>query len=321
MCIIAPEKFGICGVRKNEYDELVIPYQGILSSASLDPIEKKPLYHFFPGRTIYSIGFYGCNFRCPFCQNYSISQKLPDRRNIAVSPQEVVKDALGGTSVGIAYTYSEPVIHFEFVLETSMLAKKSGLKNVLISNGYLNSDPLTELLPYLDAVNIDLKSFSEDFYMEELGGRRDPVLDFIRRAAPKVHLEVTTLIIPGKNDSPEEIREISHFLAGIDKNIPLHLSCYFPRYKYSTRETTKNDLLPLIKIAKEYLAYVYAGNVRDETNTMCPNCGNLLVRRLGYDVNISGLLKNHCSRCGVVIPLINGDTKDGIPIDENRNSL
>ena len=310
-CLLLPDQNGFCGVRKNQNSEMVLPFAGILSAVAIDPIEKKPLYHFYPGKTIYSIGFFGCNFRCPFCQNYSISQFFPETTKNRTLPEKVVQDARGVSSFGIAYTYSEPLVHYEFVLETSILSHTAGLKNVLITNGYLNEDPLTELLPYLDAVNIDLKSYSENFYTKEICGDRNHVLDFIKRAAETIHVEVTTLIIPGKNDSPDEIREISLFLSKIDPKIPLHLSCYYPRYKYSVRETSENDLRPLLKTAREHLEYVYAGNVREETNTICPQCGNITIRRSGYEVSVTGLISDRCSRCGFRLPIINHDTDTG----------
>jgi len=301
-CLIADGRSGFCGVRTNSGGKPDLPYAGLLSTAALDPIEKKPLYHYHPGEMIYSIGFYGCNLRCPFCQNYAISQEFihgGERR----SPEETAAEAAGSGSFGIAYTYSEPLVHFEFLMETAALARERGLKNILVSNGFLNPEPAAEILSLMDAANIDLKSFSDDFYRRTLKGSLAPVLDFIRLAARKTHLEVTTLVIPGQNDSVREIGEIARFLAGLDPEIPLHMSCYVPRYKYRVRATTGSDLLPLLHEARRHLVYVYPGNIAGDADTRCPRCGALLIRRSGYRVEIVHEAGGFCGNCGKEIPL------------------
>ncbi len=304
-CIISDGKMGICRVRYNNSGVLEIPYYGKLSALAMDPIEKKPLYHFYPGTHIFSVGFVGCSFHCPFCQNYHISMDTNYPTEF-VSPEELVELASQRDSIGIAYTYSEPLIHLEYVLDTAILAKKRGLKNVLVSNGYLNPEPSKELFKVLDAANIDLKTFNPDFYRKELGGKLEEVKRFIGDAySSGVALEVTTLVIPTKNDSEEEIEQIARFIASISPEIPYHLSCYYPMYKYTTPPTSPALVESLARVAKRFLKYVYLGNVGlAETNTYCPNCGNLLVRRRGYSTDIIGLKDGKCDKCGEVIPIV-----------------
>lgn len=303
-CELADGGTGICRVRQNRRGELSLPYYGMLSALAMDPIEKKPLYHFHPGSRILSAGFYGCNFRCPFCQNYNISQQLAEGGSVT-TPEELVQAAVRQGSVGIAYTYSEPLVHFEYILKSAKLARENGLKNVLVTNGYINPTPAAELLEWIDAANVDLKSFNGDFYQDEIRGTLDPVLAFIKQAAGVVSLEVTTLVIPGKNDSTSEIRAISGFISDISAEIPLHLSCYYPTYKYTVKATTPDTVFDLARTAREKLKYVYEGNVgRHETNTFCPNCGTLLVKRRGYSVTIESLSNGRCSDCGTKIPVV-----------------
>ncbi len=302
-CTIADGKSGICRVRTNRNGVLALPCYGKLSALAADPIEKKPLYHYYPGKTILSAGFYGCSLKCPFCQNYNISQRInPDVSE--TSPEELVQAALDQQSFAIAYTYSEPLIHFEYIMKTAKLAREKGLKNILVSNGYLNKDPARELLEYIDAANIDLKSFNPDFYRDELGGKLDPVQDFIKIAAEKTSLEITTLIIPGKNDSDTEIDSISGFIGSLNPEIPLHLSCYYPTYKYSIPSTLPEKVFALKKVAEKHLQFVYAGNVGlSETNTICPECNNLLIKRRGYNTEICGITGGKCSNCGYSVPI------------------
>jgi pyruvate formate lyase activating enzyme len=297
-CLISPGKTGVCKVRLNENDELVLPYFGKLAAVALDPIEKKPLYHFYPGTSILSIGFVGCSFHCPFCQNYHISQSTYASTEF-IDPQALVELAERKRSFAIAYTYSEPLIHLEYVLEAARIARDKGIKNVLVSNGYINPQPAEELLNILDAANIDLKCFTEDFYRKEIGGKLEEVKRFITQAAGKIELEVTTLVIPGKNDSREEIAEIARFLAGLDPAIPYHLSCYYPTYKYTIPATPPQTVITLAEQARQYLKYVYVGNVGFyETNTICPSCGNTLIERRGYAVAFPGVENGSCRQCG-----------------------
>lgn len=302
-CMIRPEKVGICKVRKNNGSTLELPYYGKLTALSVDPIEKKPLYHFYPGSSILSAGFVGCSFRCPFCQNYRISQDV-DATTDFFSPEDLVAEAKRRKSFGIAYTYSEPTVHIEYVLDTALKAREAGIKNVLVTNGYLMPDPADELLDVIDAANVDLKCFTEEFYVKEIGGNLEPVLEFIEKASRKTSLEVTTLIIPGKNDSEEEMENSAKYLADLDPDIPLHLSCYYPTYKYSIPPTEAELVGRLADVARRHLNYVYLGNVGlRETNTKCPSCGSLVIRRGGYSTTVIGLQDGKCRSCGKEIPI------------------
>ncbi len=315
-CLIAPGGTGICQVRLNRDGELVLPFRGRVSSLAMDPVEKKPLYHFHPGRQVLSVGFVGCSFRCPFCQNWQISQHtdIPARE---LAPAELVEAARRQGSFGIAYTYSEPLVHLEYVLETARLARAAGLKNVLVSNGYVNEAPAAELLEVLDAANIDLKAFRPEFYRREIGGSLEEVQRFLRQAASwrsasggqrppggRIHLEVTTLVIPGRNDGEEEIEDAARFLAALDPDIPYHLSGYYPSYRYDLPSTPLAALERLAAVASRHLRYVYLGNAgRQELDTRCPSCGLVLIRRRGYEVRIEGIQERRCRRCGAPIPI------------------
>jgi len=300
-CCLKPGKSGLCKVRNNDEGVLSLPYYGKISSVAIDPIEKKPLYHFYPGSQIFSVGFWGCNLHCPFCQNYQISQHVSEQSR-QLTPEELVQLAIREEAFSIAYTYSEPVIHFEFIKETAAIAKTHGLKNVLVSNGYLNPEPAKELLAVLDAANIDLKSFNPAYYSKVLGGGLEAVKRFIELAASRINLEVTTLIIPGENDSKEEIASLARFLGSINRSLPLHLSCYYPVYKYQIPATDPADIFDLALVAGEYLDYVYAGNVGyRETNTICPDCKNLLIQRVGYETTVLSMRGGNCNKCGHTI--------------------
>lgn len=260
-CVIAPGKKGMCGARVNRGGELYAENYGRVTSLALDPVEKKPLYHFHPGGMILSLGSYGCNLRCPFCQNHEISmQEAPWRE---MRPEEVASLSLALAAkgnIGAAYTYNEPLIGYEFVRDCAALIRRQGQKNALVTNGFLREAPLRELLPLIDAMNIDLKSFSPGFY-REIRGELEAVKAVIALAAGACHLEVTTLVIPGKNDSEEETEALAAWLAGVDPNIPLHLSRFFPRYKLlDTPPTPVAAIRRLAKIAGKHLRYVYAGN-------------------------------------------------------------
>ncbi len=302
-CLIAPGAAGICQARRNLDGELALPFWGRISSLALDPVEKKPLYHYYPGRQVLSAGFLGCSFRCPFCQNWQISQHtdVPARE---IQPGELVAMARREGSFGLAYTYSEPLIHLEYVLETARLARAAGVKNILVSNGYVNPQPAGELLEVLDAANIDLKGFRPEFYRREIGGSLEEVKRFLGQAAGRIALEVTTLVIPARNDGEEEIEELARFLAGLDPGIPYHLSGYYPSYRYALPPTPFETLQRLADVAGRHLKHVYLGNVgRQETNTRCPSCGNLLIRRRGYEVRIEGIAESRCLRCGTAVPI------------------
>jgi pyruvate formate lyase activating enzyme len=304
-CIIKANKFGKCRIRGYDKNlKPVIPFAGRISGLAVDPIEKKPLYHFYPNTQILSVGFYSCNLSCPFCQNYHISTKV-DSNAIIISPDEMAEITASSATIGLAYTYSEPMIHIEWVKETAKLLRSRNLKNVLVTNGYISKEAGESILENIDALNIDLKSFNENFYSNELGGKLEPVKDFIKLAASKAHIEVTTLVIPGKNDTEKEIEAIASFLASINKSIPYHLSCYHPTYKYSIERTTPEKVIKLAALAANYLDYVYVGNAGlAENNTKCPYCSNFLIKRSGYNTEIRGIKNGICSNCGKKVNVI-----------------
>jgi pyruvate formate lyase activating enzyme len=309
-CVMAPGKSGLCRVRSNEGGALALPFQGGVSSLAVDPIEKKPLHHFLPGSTVFSAGFLGCNLRCPFCQNWEISQGL-ERPVTSMSPRSLVEAALDSGCPSIAYTYSEPLVHFEFVLASMRLAREAGLRNVLVTNGCLAAEPARELLAWTDAANVDLKCWSPEAYERELGGELPAVLAFIRLAASTCHLEVTTLVVPALSDFAEDVDSIAGFLAGLSPDIALHLSAYRPAWKHHAPPTSPETLRALRARARERLHHVYVGNVSGEgADTRCPSCGALVVRRRGYDTLIAGLSSratgnlSRCSGCGADLPII-----------------
>ncbi|MEW5897055.1 MAG: AmmeMemoRadiSam system radical SAM enzyme, partial [Nanoarchaeota archaeon] len=278
-CLIPEGKRGICGVRENINGELQLLVYGKVAAVHVDPIEKKPLYHFLPGTEIYSLGTVGCNFRCSFCQNWQISQ---ERKIIGedLPPKKIKEEA--GSLPSIAYTYTEPAIFFEYAYDTAKLLKNK--KHVFVSNGYF-SDEAIEKMGFVDAINIDLKSFSDEFY-KKCGARLEPVLKNIKKIYEKgIWLELTTLLIPGENDSETEIRNIARFIASINKEIPWHISAFHPEYKMLDKKSTSfQDLLKADKIAKEEgLSYVYLGNVRsiEHNSTYCPKCRQLVIKREG----------------------------------------
>lgn len=263
-CELEEGQIGFCRARSARDGAVVCDNYGLLTSMALDPIEKKPLRRFYPGSTILSVGSFGCNLRCPFCQNYEISMCSRDRaRTVFVSPEELVERAVvlkPSRNIGIAYTYNEPLVGYEYVRDCSALAHEHGLKNVLVTNGYVNEEPLRALLPLIDAMNIDLKAFTEDFY-RTLHGHLEPVKRTIAIAAKACHVEVTTLIVPGRNDSEDEMRSLSEWLSGISVDIPLHISRFFPRYRLADGAATPVDTIyALADIARKRLKYVYTGN-------------------------------------------------------------
>ncbi len=272
-CNLNEGQGGLCMARHCKDGAVVSSNYGMITAFALDPIEKKPLYHFFPGSRILSVGSYGCNLRCPFCQNYSISYDagLAAAKEHAVytPPEQLAQLAMSYVpegNIGVAYTYNEPLIGYEYVLDTATLVHKAGLQNIVVTNGSVSRDVLCKLLPVIDAMNIDLKGFTDSFYADLLHGDRKTVLDFIETAAGQCHMEVTTLVIPGENGSVEEIDAISSFLAAVGvKNgidIPLHLTRFFPRYHMTDRDATDVDtLFMLVDVAKRHLTHVHAGNV------------------------------------------------------------
>jgi len=268
-CQIAPDGFGICGTRQNQNGKLVSRVYGHVAAIHVDPIEKKPLYHFMPGSEILSIGTLGCNFRCPWCQNWDISQATKQRNKPKnwgqkISPEEIVELAKKYKTPAVAYTYNEPAIFIEFAHDTAKLAHRIGLKNVFVTNGYLSRESFEYIKPYLDAANVDLKSMDDKFYQKFCGARLQPVLDIIRRFHDaKIHIEITTLIIPGVNDSDANLRKISKFIADLSPEIPWHISRFFPAYKMAdTPPTPLKSLDRAAAIGQQAgLEHIYIGNI------------------------------------------------------------
>ncbi|MBO7583990.1 MAG: AmmeMemoRadiSam system radical SAM enzyme [Treponema sp.] len=272
-CKIEENSTGFCGARTCTNGKIVAANYGKLTSIALDPIEKKPLKMFNPGSKVLSIGSYGCNLRCPFCQNYTISwsQKAfeyKDRADI-YTPEEIVKaaqDFRTHGNIGIAFTYNEPLIGYEFIRDTAKLSEQAGMQNVLVTNGTATLEVLNQILPYIDAMNIDLKAFTNSFYKNFIDGDFQMVKDFIQTAVQSCHVELTTLIIPDENDSPQEMRELTTWVAGLEKQynkkIPLHITRFFPTFKLTDREPTSvTTIMNLVEIAKENLEFVFPGNV------------------------------------------------------------
>jgi pyruvate formate lyase activating enzyme len=306
-CRIKPGCRGLCGVRENQDGTLMTLVYGNLVAASVDPIEKKPFYHFLPGSLAYSIATAGCNFRCLHCQNADISQ-LPRENGLIlgdyVPPDEIVAAAKAYGCQSIAYTYTEPTIFFEYAYDVAMLAKEAGLKNVFVSNGYIGEEAAEKIIPILDANNIDLKG-DDQFYRKVCGARLEPVQRNIELFWKKgVWLEVTTLIIPGYNDSKEQLQEIAQFLASVSKDMPWHISAFYPTYKLTDVPRTGVEALRLgLKVGREAgLKHIYVGNIPGESeNTICPVCGLVLIERLGYRVMRNSIIDGHCSKCGSAI--------------------
>jgi len=305
-CTIKDGNYGICGVRQNVDGALfTLVYDRIISS-HIDPIEKKPLFQFYPGSRAYSIATVGCNFTCRHCQNADISQLPREKKGHIVGekmgPEEIVREAHSSGCKSIAYTYTEPTIFFELAYETAQRARDKGIKNIFVSNGYMTPEALEEISPYLDGINIDLKSFTEKFYKEICGGRLEPVLDNIKLAKRLgIWVEVTTLIIPTLNDSQDELRQIAEFLRDVDSNIPWHISQFYPTYQMINLPRTPVETLHMAReIGIETgLHYVYEGNVpgRGNENTYCHQCGELLIERWGYSIVKNTIKDGHCPSC------------------------
>ena len=305
-CNIKDGNYGICGVRQNRDGSLYsLVYDRIVAS-HIDPIEKKPLFQFYPGSRAYSIATVGCNFRCKHCQNFDISQLPMERKGHIVgdrmSPEEIVRQADISGCKSIAYTYTEPTIFFELAYETAKLAHQKGIKNIFVSNGFMTPEALKEISPYLDGINIDLKSFTEGFYKDICGGRLEPVLENIKLAkALGIWVEVTTLIIPTLNDSEDELQKIAEFIKEVDKAIPWHISQFYPTHKLTTLPRTPVDKLHMAREigVKAGLYNVYEGNVpgKGNENTYCYGCGELLIERWGYSITKNKIEQGHCPSC------------------------
>jgi pyruvate formate lyase activating enzyme len=305
-CALAPEAVGICRVRKNLGGKLFSLNYGEVCSAALDPIEKKPLFHFFPGRMILSLGTLGCNLSCGFCQNWQISQQAVPTEALA-PPAALALAKTYAANLGIAYTYNEPFIWYEFVLDTAKLVREAGLKNVLVTNGYVEEAPLRELLPYIDAMNVDIKSMQDDFYRKLCGGRAGPsarTVEIAHQAGCLV--EVTNLIIPGWNDAEEDFRTLTDWLAGIAPDIPLHFSRYHPAYKLQEPATPRETLQRARAVAREKLHYVYLGNCEEAggEDTVCPGCQKPLLQRRGFTIVADRRERGRCQSCGSSAPIV-----------------
>lgn len=296
-CTIDDGDVGTCRVRKNEGGTLYATTYGRISSSGYDDIEKKPLYHFYPGSTVYSVGSYGCNLACDFCQNHEIVYDDSYLEDIGMD--EVVENAGKNDSIGIAFTYNEPSIWYEYILDVAKKTHEKGLKNILVTNGYINQEPLEELLPYIDAMNIDLKSMNDSFYDEVCNGSLEPVLETIETASKHVHVEVTNLLIEDKNSDPEEVEELAKKIASIDKKTPLHINRYSPAYKMDLPATSIDILLKSRDILTEHLDYVYIGNAFGmDSSTDCPNCrAKLIDRNMDKGEQLVGVEEGVCSNC------------------------
>jgi pyruvate formate lyase activating enzyme len=307
-CKIADSKFGFCGMRQNINGILYTYAYGKVVCANVDPIEKKPFYHFLPGSNAFSIATIGCNFRCGFCQNWQISQSsfkngsCPE--GFLLSPQSIVEQAQDNNCKSISYTYTEPTVFFEYALETARLAKQRGLYNNFVTNGYMTAQALQIIKPYLDAANIDLKFFRDSSYKKICAARLGPVLETIRlMKSVGIWVEITTLIISGENDSEEELSQIAEFVAGIDKNIPWHISRFHPNYKFTDYPTTPINILKKAKKLGEKagLRYIYLGNVFEGLDSHCYNCGYLLIKRGYFSTQKNNIEQQRCPACGVKI--------------------
>lgn len=301
-CNIAEEDVGKCRVRRNENGKLISLNYGKITSYAYDPIEKKPLYHFYPSSDIFSIGSFGCNLACDFCQNWQIV--YDDSRAREIPDADIISMARDRGSIGIAYTYNEPGIWYEYILDLSRKIKANGLKNLMITNGFMSEEPFKRLLPNIDAMNIDLKSIDPSFYRRICKGSIDPVLRNIELAAQSIHVEITTLVIEGENSSFQEVERLARTIAKMDKSIPLHLSRYFPAYKMKLPPTSIETIVGAREVAKRHLDYVYIGNVPGiDNDTYCPGCHSQLIKRIGYG-KITGIENVRCKKCN---HLVNGE--------------
>lgn len=309
-CLISEGRRGICGVRENREGKLYTLVYGKVVAKYTDPIEKKPLYHFYPRSLIFSIATVGCNFRCLFCQNADISQMPREEGRILgweSTPEEMVAEAIAQGAISIAYTYTEPTIFFELAYETAKLATAKGLKNVFVSNGYMSKEALETIKPYLHAANIDLKSFREKYYKEICGAKLQPVLDTISNMVRMgIWVELTTLLIPTLNDSEEELRDIARWIYQLNPNIPWHISRFYPTYRLTHLPPTEVEMVRRARAIglEEGLRYVYTGNIPGDEgeNTYCHHCGALIIGRYGYTTTAYNIKDGRCANCGTKIP-------------------
>jgi pyruvate formate lyase activating enzyme len=303
-CKIKPGQYGLCRSRKNDAGKLWATDYGESTSIAIDPIEKKPLYHFYPGSKTLSIAPNSCNMRCPFCQNWELSQT--DVRTDYLTPDTLLKIFKEHPSIGISYTYTEPFMWFEYLLDVGELIHNAGGKNILVTNGMINKAPLQEILPLIDAMNIDLKTMDSEIYQKTLGGDLETVKQTIILAHDKCHIELTNLLVTGLNDRKRDINKLIDYVASIDKDIPLHFSRYYPNYHYEKPPTHEKKLEYAYVQAKEKINYVYLGNILtdDGSNTYCPKCNNLLIERVSFQAMVIGLKGKKCKNCGEPINII-----------------
>jgi pyruvate formate lyase activating enzyme len=310
-CRIENGEYGLCGVRVNEQGSLYTLVYDKVAAANIDPIEKKPLFHFLPGTWSFSIGTMGCNLACAFCQNDSLSQGPKQSHKVSgqsITPEQIVQSALKNECQSISYTYSEPTIFYELMYDTSVLAQKAGLKNILVSNGFMSTECLHELGPYADAINVDLKAFRDEFYKTYCQARLKPVLNNLKTIKEiGWWLEVTTLVIPGLNDSQAELQELANFLAHeLGPEVPWHISRFHPAYKMQDRGPTPVSTLEMAyDIGKQAgLDYVYLGNVPGHSSetTFCPRCKEPVIKRRAFTLGPSHMQGNTCGNCGAKIP-------------------
>ena len=310
-CFVKPGKRGLCGVRENQAGELHTLVYGQLVAQNIDPIEKKPLFHLYPGSRSYSVATVGCNFKCAFCQNADIAQMPSDRAGLIMgkpaTPAEVVAAAQAADCRTIAYTYTEPTVYFEFAYDTARLARESGISNVFVTNGYMTAEAFDMVAPYLDAANVDLKAFTDDFYKHYCGARLEPVKEtLVRMKQGGVMVEVTTLIIPGLNDDRALLEALAGFLAAeLGPDTPWHISRFHPTYRLTDRGVTPEEtLIAARRIGLEAgLHHVYIGNVpgSDGESTSCPGCERVVIERVGYQIRGYHLEDGRCTYCGEAV--------------------
>ncbi|MDR2426864.1 MAG: AmmeMemoRadiSam system radical SAM enzyme [Endomicrobium sp.] len=298
-CILVHGKFGICNARQNIKNVLISKSYGVISTINIDPIEKKPLYHFYPGSTTLSFGSFGCNLKCGFCQNYVIARAKPSE-NIKLSPEDAIYFAVEKNAKLLSYTYNEPLTNYEWVLELAKLAARKNMHNILVTNGYIKEAPLEKLADYIAAANIDLKAYDDGFYNRHCSGTLSQVLKSIEILYKlKVHIEITNLVIDAENSDRQHFLQMLNFISSLSDEIPLHLSRYFPNNNFVLPQTRKETLINLYKIAKNKLKHVYIGNYDDckYGSTYCKNCGFCIIERNGYNIKINCKNPAFCPQC------------------------